>query len=176
MIAVPAAIAVAVLRYRLYEIDRLVDLTLVYLVLRVRWARRSRQWRFWEGIALSGGSTAPTAAATLAVAVVPPAAIAHARRWSIAGSTRRATRGCGAWTASLAEVREGRAEPEATGAVLAAAVSDPTLQLFFWLPRDSAHADARGRLLPSLPPEPGGRTPCDGGSCSWGRWCTNRSW
>ena len=159
MIAVPAAIAVAVLRYRLYEIDRLINLTLVYLVLTVALGAAFAAVAILGGIALGRGSTAPTAAATLAVAVAfrPLRSRVQAlvdRRLNPEGyeGLRRVDR-------FLTEVREGRAEPEAMGAVLAAAVSDPTLQLFFWLPRDSAHADARGRLLPSLPPEPGGRTP-----------------
>ena len=168
LIAVPAAIAVAVLRYRLYEIDRLINLTLVYLVLTVALGAAFAAVAILGGIALGRGSTAPTAAATLAVAVAfrPLRSRVQAlvdRRLNPEGyeGLRRVER-------FLTEVREGRAEPEAMGAVLAAAVSDPTLQLFFWLPRDSAHADARGRLLPSLPPEPGGRTPVRRGELQLG--------
>jgi signal transduction histidine kinase len=43
--------------------------------------------------------------------------------------------------------------------MLAAALSDPTLTLFFWLPRQGIHADAGGRPVPKLPTVPAGRTP-----------------
>ena len=168
LIAVPAAIAVAVLRYRLYEIDRLINLTLVYLVLTVALGAAFAAVAILGGIALGRGSTAPTAAATLAVAVAFRPLRSRVQALVDRGLNPEGYEGLRRVDRFLTEVREGRAEPEAMGAVLAAAVSDPTLQLFFWLPRDSAHADARGRLLPSLPPEPGGRTPVRRGELQLG--------
>ena len=76
-----------------------------------------------------------------------------------AASTEPATRGSRRADAYLAELRAGRAKPEATGGVLTAATADPSLQLFFWLPSDDSHAPPRGRLVPDLPEEPAGRTP-----------------
>jgi signal transduction histidine kinase len=159
MIAVPAAIAVAVLRYRLYEIDRLINLTLVYLVLTIALGAAFAAVAILGGIALGGGSTAPTAAATLAVAIAFRPLRSRVQSLVDRRLNPEAYEGLHRLDRFLIELREGRAEPEATGAVLAEAVSDPSLQLFFWLPRDRSHADARGRLLPSLPAEPGGRTP-----------------
>jgi signal transduction histidine kinase len=68
----------------------------------------------------------------------------------------------------LADLREGRAEPEATGSVLARAVSDPGLLLFFWLPRDGVHADENGRPVTDLPATPVGRTPVRRGDLQLG--------
>ena len=102
--AVPVAIGIAVLRYRLYEIDRLINLTLVYLVLTVAPGRGVR------GSGDSGRDCArprldrsrlPRRRSRWGGCLPPRAAIARAGRWSIAGSTRRATRGCGAWTRFL---------------------------------------------------------------------------
>jgi signal transduction histidine kinase len=168
LIAVPAAIAVAVLRYRLYEIDRLINLTLVYLVLTVALGAAFAAVAILGGIALGRGSTAPTAAATLAVAIAFRPLRSRVQALVDRRLNPEGYEGLRRVDLFLTEVREGRAEPEATGAVLAEAVSDPTLQLFFWLPRDGAHADARGRLLSSLPAEPTGRTPVRRGELQLG--------
>jgi signal transduction histidine kinase len=45
----------------------------------------------------------------------------------------------------LVELRAGRAAPEATGEVLAEALGDPSLELFFWLPESDEYVDSSGR-------------------------------
>jgi len=45
----------------------------------------------------------------------------------------------------LVELRAGRDTPEATGVVLAEALGDPSLELFFWLPESDEHVDSSGR-------------------------------
>jgi signal transduction histidine kinase len=159
LIAVPAAIAVAVLRYRLYEIDRLINVTLVYATLSAVLGAGFAAIAVLGGLALGGGSAAPTAAATLAVAI----AFRPVRDRVQALVDRRlnpeAYEGLRRVDRFLADLREGRAAPEQIGAVLAAAVSDPSLRLFFWLPRDGTHADADGRVLRELPSIPSGQTP-----------------
>jgi len=69
LIAIPAAIAVAVMRYRLYEIDRLINRTLVYAALTAGLAATFAAVSLTLGVAIGGGSTVPTATATLAVAL-----------------------------------------------------------------------------------------------------------
>ena len=75
--AFPAAIGIAVLRYRLYEIDRLINATLVYGALTVVLAAAFVGVTVAGGVLIGGGSAIPTAAATLAVAL----AFRHVRAW-----------------------------------------------------------------------------------------------
>ena len=42
----------------------------------------------------------------------------------------------------LAELRAGRAMPEDTGEILAEALGDPGLELYFWLPAGQIYVDA----------------------------------
>ena len=159
MMALSAAIGIAVLRYRLYEIDRLISVTLVYGALTATLATAFAAISLVGGVALGGGSTLPTAAATLAVALAFRPLRARVQSLVDRRFNRERYEGMKRVDAFLAELREGRAEPEATAAVLAEALSDPTLRLYFWLPRDSVHADERGRLVAELPASPAGRTP-----------------
>jgi signal transduction histidine kinase len=157
--AFPAAIGIAVLRYRLYEIDRLINATLVYGALTVVLAAAFVGVTVAGGVLIGGGSAIPTAAATLAVAL----AFRHVRAWLQTRVDRRFNRaryeGLQRVDRFLTDLRLGRAEPEGIGGVLAAATSDPSLGLFFWLPSDEVHADATGRPVPELPATPSGRTP-----------------
>ena len=68
--AVPAAIGIAVMRYRLYEIDRLINRTLVYVALSAALAAVFAAVSLGVGVAVGSGSTLATAAATLAVALL----------------------------------------------------------------------------------------------------------
>ena len=61
---------VAVMRYRLYEIDRLINRTLVYVTLTAVLAATFAAVSLTLGVAIGSGSTLPTAVATLAVALV----------------------------------------------------------------------------------------------------------
>src|SRR5258705_524219 len=70
LIAIPAAIGVAVMRYRLYEIDRLINRTLVYAGLTAGLAATYAAVALLLGVGIGRGSTLPTAVATLAVALV----------------------------------------------------------------------------------------------------------
>jgi signal transduction histidine kinase len=158
-IAIPVAIGIAVLRYRLYEIDRLINATLVYGALTVVLGLAFVAVTLGLGVALGGGSALPTAAATLAVAVAFRPVRDRVQRLVDRRFNRSRYEGLLRVEEFLADLRTGRAEPEAIGAVLAEATADPSLELFFWLPSEGVHADARGRLVRELPAAPAGRTP-----------------
>ena len=67
--AIPTSVGVAVLRYRLYEIDRVINRTLVYGVLTLLLAGAYAATALLLGTAVGSGSAWPTAVATLFVAV-----------------------------------------------------------------------------------------------------------
>ncbi|MGI8780326.1 MAG: sensor histidine kinase [Solirubrobacteraceae bacterium] len=164
LIAIPAAIAVAVMRYRLYEIDRLINRTLVYAALTAGLAATFAAVSLTLGVAIGGGSTVPTATATLAVALAfgplrSRLQVTVDRRFDRARyeGLRRVER-------FLEDLRAGRAAPEAAGEVLANALGDPGLELFFWV--DDRHVDATGRLVDDLPARRGARTPVRRGELS----------
>jgi signal transduction histidine kinase len=158
-VGIPVAVAIAVLRYRLYDIDRLISATVAYALLTALLLATFVAVVLGLGVALGGGDAVPTATATLAVTL----AFRPLRTRVQTEVDRRFNpsryRGLRDVDAFLAELREGRSEPESVGAVLAGALEDPSLRLFFWLPNDSEHADPHGTLVPALPAVPSGRTP-----------------
>jgi signal transduction histidine kinase len=158
-IAIPAAIGVAVLRYRLYEIDRLISATLVYGVLTVLLGAAFAGVTLLGGVVIGGDSNLSTAAATLAVAVAFRPLRSRVQAVVDRRFNRARYQAMRKVDVFLEELRLGRAQPEAVGAVISDAASDPTLRLLFWLPRDGAHADEHGRLVTDLPSTPAGRTP-----------------
>jgi signal transduction histidine kinase len=159
LIAIPVAIGIAVLRYRLYEIDRLINATLVYVALTAVLAAAFVAVTLVGGVLIGGGSAVTTAAATLAVTLAFRPLRGRVQALVDRRFNRARYEGLQQVDHFLGDLRIGRAEPEGIGNVLAAAVSDPRLQLFFWLPHDEVHADATGRLVPALPATPTGRTP-----------------
>lgn len=144
--AIPVAVGIAVMRYRLYEIDRLINRTLVYAVLTAGLAAVFAAVSLAAGVAIGSGSTLPTAAATLAVALL----FGPLRRRVQLLVDRRFARaryeGLRTVGRYLEDLRAGRAAPEAVGGVLAQALADPGLELLFWLPEGEVHVDAGGRV------------------------------
>jgi signal transduction histidine kinase len=159
IVALTVAIGIAVLRYRLYEIDRLISVTVVYGVLTALLGAAFAAISLGGGVALGAGSTVPTAAATLAVALAFRPLRSRVQNAVDRRFNPERHRGVLRIDHFLSELRLGRAEPEAVGEMLGTAVSDPSLRLYFWLPRDGVHADRHGRVVVELPQSPGGRTP-----------------
>ena len=149
--AIPLAIGVAVLRYRLYALDRLINRSLVYLALTGGLALVFASVSLLLGVAIGSGSTVPTAGATLAVAVL--FGPLRARMQSLVDRRFNRARYDGLRTveAFLERLRTGRAAPEDTGAMLAEALGDPGLELRFPLPGEAVLVDAVGRLVADDP-------------------------
>jgi signal transduction histidine kinase len=145
--AVAIAVGVAVRRYRLYEIDRLINRTLVYSAVSVSLGLLYGLVSLLAGVALGRGSTWVTALAVLVVA----AAFGPLRSRAQAAVDWRFDRpryeGLRRVRAFADDVREGRREPEDVGAVLAAALRDPSAELLFRLPASDAYADRLGTVV-----------------------------
>jgi signal transduction histidine kinase len=151
LLAVPLAIGVAVMRYRLYEVDRLINRTLVYATLTALLAATYAIVSLAVGVALGAGSTLPTAAATLAVALGFGRLRAAVQRIVDRRFNRARYEGLRRVERHLLDLRAGRAAPEATGEVLAEALGDPDLELLFALPDDGGYIDANGHAAKTYP-------------------------
>ena len=166
--AVPVAIGIAVMRYRLYEIDRVVNRTLVYAALTATLAATFAAVSLLVGVGVGGGSTLPTAAATLVVVLI----FNPVRRRLQVAVDRRFNRaryeGLRRVEGFLSDLRSGNAAPEGAEATLAEALDDPTLQLLYWISPEAPYVDSAGR--PRRPDEGPGRaaTPVTRGSLRLG--------
>jgi signal transduction histidine kinase len=145
LIAIPLAIGVAVMRYRLYEVDRLVNRTLVYVTLTALLAATYGAVSLALGVALGSGSTLATAAATLAAALAFGQLRGRTQRVVDRRFNRPRYEGLRRVERHLADLRAGRALPEHTGGALAEALGDPALELVFSLPGEAGYVDAGGR-------------------------------
>ncbi len=142
--AVAGAIGIAVARYRLYAIERLINRTIVYTLLTVLLGATYVGITVGLGVVAGRGSAWVTAAATLAVAIsfrplrgrvqMRVDRRFHRARFEAVNRVR----------AFEEQVREGRRAPEEIGGVLAEALHDPRAELLFWLPESEAYATAAG--------------------------------
>lgn len=162
--AVPLAIGVAVMRYRLYEIDRLINRTLVYVGVSAGLALAFAAVSLGLGLAIGSGSTLPTAAATLAVALLFGPLRGRMQLLVDRRFNRARYEGLQSVHRFLAELRAGQAAPEEVEAMLADALRDPGLELLFSLSSDGAQVDTTGRAVALAAHEGRARTPVRRGS------------
>ena len=145
-VAVAASIGIAVLRYRLYAIERIVNRTLVYgavtFLLLVLYAAIT----VGLGVLVGGDSAWVVAVATLVVAVVFRPLRSRIQDLVDRKFRRARYEGVRLVRAFEDEVRDGRRAPEGIGVVLAEALGDPLAELFFWLPETEAYADSAGEV------------------------------
>jgi signal transduction histidine kinase len=148
--AVAIAVGVAVTRYRLYEIDRLINRTLVYTLVTASLGLLYAAVALLAGIVLGRGSSWVTGLAVLVVA----AAFGPLRSRAQAAVDWRFDRlryeGLRRVRAFVDDVREGRREPEDVGGVLASALRDPSAELFFRLPASDVYTDGVGGVAADL--------------------------
>jgi signal transduction histidine kinase len=147
VLGLPAATGVAILRHRLYEIDVVINRTLVYATLTAGLAAIYAVISLSLGVALGAGSTLPTAAATLAVALGFRPLRSRVQMQVDRRFDRARYEGLRIVESFLEDLRAGRAVPESTGEVMGRALRDPSFELFFWLPAAGVHVDATGRVV-----------------------------
>jgi signal transduction histidine kinase len=161
--SVPLAAGVAILRYRLYEIDVVVNRTLVYAAITLILAVTFAVTVVLLGTLLGRGSVWATAAATLVVAVAfrpLRARVQDAVDRRFNGARYDALRRMADF---LEDLRAGRAAPEEVDGVLRDVMSDPRLALLFFLPESELYVDARGMSLTDLPEDGRERIPVERG-------------
>jgi signal transduction histidine kinase len=144
------AVAVAVTRHGLYEIDRLFNRTLVYGVLTALLAGTYALVALLAG-QLAGGSAFAASAGTLAAALAFRPLRDRLQTLVDQRFARRRVSAVRLLRGFLDDVRDGRSEPEDVGAALALALEDPGAEVVFRLPETGAYADRHGRLLDALP-------------------------
>jgi signal transduction histidine kinase len=146
-VAVAASVGIAVLRYRLYAIERIVNRTLVYAALTIVLLATYAAVTVGLGVLVGGDSKWVVAAATLAVALAFRPL--RARIQDLVDRRYRRARYEGVRLVRTFEddVRDGRRAPEEIGTVLADALDDPHAELLFWLPAQDAYAEADGELV-----------------------------
>ena len=161
--SVPLIAGVAILRYRLYEIEVVVNRTLVYSAVTLILAGAFAVTAVLLGTALGRGSGWATAAATLVVAVAFRPLRARVqdavdRRFNRAryDALRRVAD-------FLEDLRAGRAAPERLETLLREVLSDPHLELLFFLPESELYVDARGLPVSDDPDDGRERTPVERG-------------
>ena len=156
--AVATAVGVAVTRYRLYTIERVVNRTAVYAILTLLLAGTYIGVTVALGVVLGRGSAWVTAASTLAVAL----GFRPLRTRVQARVDHRFDRARFEAVARIRafedDIRENRRAPEAIIQVLADALRDPLSTLLFWTPESGAYADANGELVGELPEDGRART------------------
>jgi signal transduction histidine kinase len=159
--AFPLAAGVAILRYRLYDIDVVVNRTLVYMTLTVLLAVAYAAAALVFGTALGRGSAWTTAGATLAVALC----FRPLRRRIQDAVDRRFNRARYDALLRIGEfmdrLRAGRAPPEAIEGLLGELVGDPRLELRLSLPDSELYVDTRGMRAANLSGDDRRRTPIE---------------
>jgi len=146
-VAIAASVGIAVLRYRLYAIERIVNRTLVYASLTFLLLAVYAVITVGLGVFVGGDSTWVVAVATLAVAVAFRPLRARIQDLVDRRFRRARYEGVRRVRSFEDEVRDGVQAPEAIGSVVAEALGDPLADLYFWLPETEAYADATGEAV-----------------------------
>ena len=168
-IAIPVAVGIAIFRHGLYDVDRLINRTLVYGTLTVLLTAAFAALTLVLGVLLGQGSMWATAGATLVVAL----AFQPLRRWLQRLVDWRFDRNkydaLRAVEGFLDDVRQGRAAPEQVGELLSQYFHDPTLELLYWLPESAIFVNRFGEPV-SEPDadEARARTPLERGQARLG--------
>jgi len=157
-LALVAAIGIAVVRYRLYAIERLVNRTLVYVTLSFLLLGAYAGITLALGVVVAGGSDWVVAAATLVVALAFRPLRSRVQDLVDRKFSRARYEGVRRVRAFEDEVREGLRAPEEIGSVLAQALGDARAEVLFWLPETEAYADASGEIASELPADGRART------------------
>jgi signal transduction histidine kinase len=161
--SVPLVAGVAILRYRLYEIEVVVNRTLVYVALTLILAAAFAATVVLLGTLLGRGSGWATAAATLVVAVAFRPLRARLQDTVDRHFNRARYDALRRVAGFLEDLRAGRTAPEELESMLQDVLSDPRLELLFFLPESGLYVDARGIPVSDLSDSARERVPVERG-------------
>jgi signal transduction histidine kinase len=159
LVAIPVSVGIAILCFRLYDIDRLINRTLVYAALTLLLAGSYAATTVMFAVAVGRGSAWTTAGATLAVALAFRPFRSRVQNVVDRRFNRARYDGRRRVEGFLSDLRAGHAAPEAIEGVLADALGDAQLELRFWLPEGEVYVDARGRAVIDSPEDTRAQTP-----------------
>lgn len=145
--AVAVAVGVAVTRYELYAIERLVNRTLVYATVTLVLLAVYAATTVGLGVFVGSGSAWVTAVATLAAALAFRPLRTRVQDTVDRRFARARFDGVRLVRTFEDDVRDGRRAPEEIASVLADALDDPTAELLFWLPETAAYANSVGAIV-----------------------------
>jgi hypothetical protein len=149
--AFPLAAGFAILRRGLYGIDVVINRTLVYGSVTAVLAAAFAATVLLLGTALGRGSPWTTAVATLVVAIAFRPVRARVQDAVDRRFNRARYDALHRMTGFFDDLRAGRAAPEGVEALLRELVSDPTLELHFFLPESQLYVDAHGMPVAAAP-------------------------
>jgi len=161
--SVPLVAGVAILRHRLYEIDVVVNRTLVYTALTIILGAAFAATVVLLGTLLGRGSGWATAGATLVVAVAFRPLRARVQGAVDRRFNRARYDALRRMADFLEDLRAGRAAPEGMEGVLRAVLSDERLELLFFLPESELYVDGRGMPASDSPNDGRDRIPLERG-------------
>lgn len=137
------AVAVAVTRHGLYAIDRLLNRTLVYVVLTALLVGTYALVALLVGLVV-GGSALSASVATIVAALAFRPLLARIQTLVDHRFARARFDAVRLLRDFLDQVRDGNAEPEEVGAAVAVALADPSAEVVFRLPRPAPTRTATG--------------------------------
>jgi signal transduction histidine kinase len=151
LVAIAVSVGIAVLRYRLYDIELIVNRTLVYATLTLLLLAAYTAITVGLGVFVGGDTPWVIALATLAVALAFRPLRARIQELVDRRYRRARYEGVRLIGAFEDEVRNGRRAPEEIGVVLVEALGDPLAELYFWIPDHVGYADVAGERRDALP-------------------------
>ena len=151
----------AVLRYRLYDVDVAIERTLVYGTLTLLLAAAYGVTTLALATAMGSGSPWVTAGATLVVAVAFRPLRAALQDLVDRRFRRARYEALRRVTSFLDDLRAGRVAPEAIEPLLRELLSDPSLELRFFLAESEVYVDPRGMPVTEVIDDPRVCTPIE---------------
>jgi signal transduction histidine kinase len=148
---VAVAVGIAVTRYRLYAIERLINRTFVDAALTLLLAGAYGAITLSLGVLVGRGSDWVVASATLVVALAFRQLRTAVQNVVDRRFARDRYHGVRRVQEFEHQVREGVRAPEEIGAILAEALRDPLATLLFWTPESKTYVDADGEPVAELP-------------------------
>jgi hypothetical protein len=159
--AFPVAAGIAILRYRLFDIDVVINRTLVYGAVTLVLAAVFAATTLLLGTALGRGSPWATAAATLVAAIAFRPLRTRVQDAVDKRFNRARYDALHQMTGFLEALRAGRAAPEEVERFLRELLGDPRLEILFFLPESELYVDARGLPAAELPDDGRERIPIE---------------